>query len=427
MTKHGMKYIRTLMGDWKRKTRIALSAVLIGFITFLAMPSAQISINIGNFLSIDGQVGLRAARAAATITSLGTNTDKNGTDPWTAFSSVTLATGDLLVVCMAFDSPGNGYVQWDGNTLDSDSGADNSGNCQVYINSYYCTSGGTGDIIAYWGINVPDAMAFTAYKISGLTSSPLDKTDNNTGSGTDATVTYTGALTQDDEVCIAVTAVEDEVDDGHGSWTTGAAYIDGNEQFDATDGQGDASNIQVHSVAEIFSTGTSLSTLTGDDTGHDSNDWAACLATYKVSTGATPDISNSPSSKDFGTVYPNGTYWANGSEPSWPLTDGDAYFTVTNNSGAAVDIDFKATNFTGGTTWTLVASSPGTNQVVLTVFIEGDGSGDGVYLTTSDQTLITSLADSANIDWELKLLMGSDIANETDQHSSTITLTAGLS
>ena len=139
----------------------------------------------------------------------------------------------------------------------------------------------------------------------------------------------------------------------------------------------------------------------------------------------SPDISNTPSTKSFGVVAASSTYWSDGAEPSWPLVDGDAYFTVTNNSGAAVDIDIKATNFTGGDGWTITASSPGSNTVRLTVFEEGDGSGDGLVLTTGDQAFIVSLADSGDKDWELKLETGTftDGALKT----STITMTAALS
>lgn len=132
-----------------------------------------------------------------------------------------------------------------------------------------------------------------------------------------------------------------------------------------------------------------------------------------------PDISNSPSSVNYGTVAESSTFWSSGSEPSWPLVDGGAYFTVTNNSGFDVDISFKATNFTGGNGWT-ISSSTGSDTVVLTVYIEGDGSGDGVYLTTGDQELITAL--TTNIDWELKLETGTYTDGVAKQ--STITLTA---
>lgn len=146
---------------------------------------------------------------------------------------------------------------------------------------------------------------------------------------------------------------------------------------------------------------------------------------WNVDYTTGPDITNLPSSKAFGIVDPSSTFWSNGSKPTWPLVDGDAYFTVTNNSGAAVDISIKATNFTGGVGWTITAGSPGENTIRLTVFEEGDGSGDGLVLTISNQGFIVALADSADKDWELKMETGT--FTDGDEKTSTVTLTAVLS
>ena len=137
---------------------------------------------------------------------------------------------------------------------------------------------------------------------------------------------------------------------------------------------------------------------------------------------STADISNTPATWNMGTVYPNTTYWSSGDEPSWPLTDGDAYFTVTNNSGFAVDINIKGSNFTGGVGWTL-AGSPAENTVQIVAFEEGDGSGDGLTLTTSDQLLMDALVDSGDKDWELKLL-SSTRHTDTVAKTGTVTITA---
>lgn len=132
------------------------------------------------------------------------------------------------------------------------------------------------------------------------------------------------------------------------------------------------------------------------------------------------DISNSPSSKSFGTVANSTTYWSNDSEPSWPLTDGDAYFTVTNN-GDQCSITIVATNFTGGVGWTLGA--PAENVARLTAFKEGDGSGDGVILTTSPQAFISGL--TTNIDWEIKFETPTSVT-DGEPKTAAITLAATL-
>ena len=135
---------------------------------------------------------------------------------------------------------------------------------------------------------------------------------------------------------------------------------------------------------------------------------------------ATADISNSPSSKAFGIVATSTTYWSNGSAPSFPLTDGDAYFTITNN-GDQCSITIASTNFTGGVGWTL--GTPAENVVRLTAFKEGDGSGDGKVLTTSPQAFISGL--TTNIDWELKMETPTSTTDGAEK-TATITLAATL-
>jgi len=147
------------------------------------------------------------------------------------------------------------------------------------------------------------------------------------------------------------------------------------------------------------------------------------ISLYGTGTEAAgdPDIGTVPTSKDFGNVSESSTYWSGGSEPSWPLADGDAYFTIS-NSGVACSIDVRATNFTGGEGWTLTSGSPGSGEVRLTMFVEGDGSGDGLVLTTSDQELIANLAESGDVDLELKLETGT--FTDGVEKSTTITFTA---
>lgn len=145
-----------------------------------------------------------------------------------------------------------------------------------------------------------------------------------------------------------------------------------------------------------------------------------------VTPGVVPDISNLPTSKSFDTVSESTDYWSTVTNPpTFPLDDGECYFTVTNYSGAAVDITVKGTNFTGGVGWTL-ASSPGENIVTVKAGKSGDTvEGDMVVLTTSEQTFITALADTASKKWEIKLETGT--FTDGVPKSSTVTLTASLS
>jgi len=141
---------------------------------------------------------------------------------------------------------------------------------------------------------------------------------------------------------------------------------------------------------------------------------------------STPDISNTPSTKNFGTVSPNSSYWSNGSVPTFPLQNSQCYFTLTNRSSVAVNILIRATNFTSsGVGWTL-AGTPGANIVTLKAGRSGDNSeNDMVILETIDKSFISNppLGASTSRLWELKMETPTSFSN-TDQKTSTITLTA---
>jgi hypothetical protein len=102
------------------------------------------------------------------------------------------------------------------------------------------------------------------------------------------------------------------------------------------------------------------------------------------------------------------------------LTDGQCTFTVTNNGSSAVQIKWKATDFTGGEGWLLGA--PDATHARLTVYISG--ASTGTALTTSDQQLIATLAAAAHKHWDLKLETPTGAPADGVQKSSTITITA---
>lgn len=144
-----------------------------------------------------------------------------------------------------------------------------------------------------------------------------------------------------------------------------------------------------------------------------------------TSSGGEPSLANSPSSKDFGTVADSASYWSSGSEPSWPLTDGDAYFTITNDGSITIDIYIESTDFDGGGGWNLVTGSPGASEARMLAFKEGDGNTDNITILNTQTLFIEDLAASDNIDWELRL----DVPTVSDQysHSANITLEASAS
>ena len=145
----------------------------------------------------------------------------------------------------------------------------------------------------------------------------------------------------------------------------------------------------------------------------------------QVDFSTLADISNAPSSKAFGNVSENTSYWSKGSAPSWPLDDAECYFTVTNNSSGAISITIKATNFIGGNGWTLTSGTPGSATVRMKAGKSGDANEAAmVTLTTGEQSFISALAGSATKKWEIKMETGT--FTDGVLKSSTVTLTATL-
>jgi len=149
------------------------------------------------------------------------------------------------------------------------------------------------------------------------------------------------------------------------------------------------------------------------------------MIAYTYSAGGEADIANTPDSESLGVVAPSTTYYAYGSAPSNPVGDGECTFTVTNNSGAAVDITIEADNFTGGVGWALTSGAPGENTVKMIAYYSGQNPASGVTLTTSPQAFISALADNTSEFWDFSLTTGT--FTDGAEKTSTITLSAALS
>jgi hypothetical protein len=139
-----------------------------------------------------------------------------------------------------------------------------------------------------------------------------------------------------------------------------------------------------------------------------------------VTATATYNLTNSPSSIDFGVIQPNTKYYAYGSAPSNPVTDGQCTFTITNSQANIIKVNIQATNFTGGGGWTLGA--PDGTHARLIAYTSGSNPASGVTLTTSPQTFVASLASSSTIKWDFSWETATSFDDGT-QKSSTITLT----
>lgn len=132
----------------------------------------------------------------------------------------------------------------------------------------------------------------------------------------------------------------------------------------------------------------------------------SAATTQDVTVTATPtyiSISNAPSSFDFLTV-------AAGVDEN----TGTDYFTITNTSTIATDIDIKAiTGWSGTSSWTWGAS--GENQGKLAAS-DGDGAYDvDIAAVDTDYELMDNLSAETNDSWELKLIAPSSFTHGAEQ------------
>ncbi len=206
-----------------------------------------------------------------------------------------------------------------------------------------------------------------------------------------------------------------------GAWSSGVWY-------NSPDVNGP---LQELSNSSYLASGVAVMML--DDTGGGATGEYRRAASYDGNTTGAPKlhvdytlstaITNTPSTWAIGVIIESTTYWASGSAPTFPLDDGECTYTVTNTGGVSINITVKATNFTGGTTWTL--GTPASNVIRMKAGVSGDANeGAMVTLTTSDQAFISSLAASGTKKWELKIDSPTSWTDESNQKNGTDELTA---
>lgn len=140
------------------------------------------------------------------------------------------------------------------------------------------------------------------------------------------------------------------------------------------------------------------------------------MIAYTVASSPDPDISLDISSYDYGVV-------ANSSTNNTGLD----YFTITNNSGFAVDLSIKATDFTGGVGWTLSdTATAGVNTAGLKAGLFGGSYNIIVKKTAPYNDLDTSVADSGTVEFGLQLLAPTGVTDGV-QKTTIVTVTATAS
>ena len=330
------------------------------------------------------------------------------------------ASGDLLI----------GVIVTDGNagTLTSpsswtpiDSGtADPGGTAnQVTLGAWHKTAGGSEPSSYTWSWTNSEAVYAFIIRVTGHdVSDPIDVWGVDTDSSTGASITVTSPSVNtnvDDTLVLRIFGADRAMN--FGSYPSGHTGI----TFNSSSGN-NTSMYQCTGGAAWETQAATGATGTADFTAIPNTSCTEEWRALTVVIAPSVSLSNAPTSKNFGLVDENSSYWSNTTAPTWPLDDAECYFTLTNNGSVSIDISIKATNFSGGVGWTLVTGVPGQNEARLTVWEDGDGEGDGIYLTTTDAAFISNLAASISQEWELRLETGT--FTDGAGKSSTVTLTA---
>ena len=149
--------------------------------------------------------------------------------------------------------------------------------------------------------------------------------------------------------------------------------------------------------------------------------WAYLTGYFKPT--AAYSITETTTSKAFGIVEVNTTYWAIGHTPDNPINDTHCTFIIT-NSGIACDLDIKVADFTGGVGWNIEeTASPAADEVMIYAFYSGQDPSAGLIVKNTDQEFYDALGVGAHIHWEFKILTGSSFTDGAAK-SATLTITA---
>lgn len=149
--------------------------------------------------------------------------------------------------------------------------------------------------------------------------------------------------------------------------------------------------------------------------------WAYLTGYFKPASSY--NITETTTSKAFGVVAVNTTYWAIGHTPDNPINDAHCTFIIT-NSGLACDLDIKMADFTGGVGWNIEeTANPGADEVMIYAFYSGNDPAAGLIVKNADQEFYDGLAVSAHIHWELKMVTGTSFTDGAAK-SGILTITA---
>jgi len=328
--------------------------------------------------------------------------------------------GDLLI----------GVIVTDGNagTLTSpsswtpiDSGtADPGGTAnQVTLGAWHKIAGGSEPPSYTWSWTNSEAVYAFIIRITGHdVSDPIDVWGVATGSSTGASITVTSPSVNtnvDDTLVLRIFGADRAMN--FGSYPTGHTGI----TFNSSSGD-NTSMYQCTGGAAWQAQAATGATGTADFTAIPNTSATEEWRALTVVIAPLTDISNLPSTKDFGVVAASST----------PNT-GNAYFTITNSSTVTIDIYIKCDGWsptTGTNSWTY-GSPIGADQGFLEASSAdggvGGSQGEGLYdveiLNGIDTLLCDDVAITTNPTWELQLNAPSSFTHG-DEQQTIVTLTA---
>lgn len=384
--------------------RVAVILLLAVLLVVIPLPG-KVSIEADGMLS----VGVAYAHPAAPVLESDWTVNDSG---GAAVTSITLtkpagvSNDDLLLLIVGNDE--SNVADWEPLA---------SWNMIVDFNN----AGADAALAVYWRVATGDASetdpaptctsneAYGWYiRVSGAdTTTPIHIT--GTPAGVVASPYTIGEVTTTADDCLVFYASAFD-GGGAGSFSeSGAGWAEVDEQYSGTAGTDACGVWGTKTMSGQGATGDVSVTL-GTTDGTSSVQFAV-----QPPVACSPDISNTPSTYDFGVVAESANY-----------TTGITNFTVTNSSGGAVDISIQGTDMTGGTTWTLSdTATAGSNTYGLKAGLDdADDNYDVIVKKTAVfNDLITGLADNTTQDWGLQFFAPTSMDDGAEK-TCTVTLTA---
>lgn len=207
--------------------------------------------------------------------------DDSGTD-LCILSSVAIANGASVVVCVSTEAAGIASVTWNGQALTADVSLGLSlGKPTTAIYSKHNVTGATGDVVMtpsgtdWLGLG----MSLTVYEVPGLASTPLDKSVGNQGTGTSPGSGATATTAQADEVLIGVVGEQTLGFAVGGTWDN--SFIGSQDAHTAGIDTGDVGISSAYRI--VAATGAYSASKSSAVNGN----YSAAIATYKILSDVT--------------------------------------------------------------------------------------------------------------------------------------------